>query len=341
MIQPLHSVALSPQSVAPAVPGFGAPEPLTTTTGDGVVLSVERIAPSGPTRGAVILCHGLSSNRYAFDLAERSLARHLAARGFDCFLPNLRGAPGSQPTVRQFGLDEYLEQDLPAVLSLVRARSSSERIHWVGHSMGGILFFAYASEHPDVPVARAVTLGSALDYAAGRSVFQHLLRARPLLPDGLVVPFGALSNLSARSSRLGLPLLPEWMNFYLPNVEGAIRREILRRGFGPIPMRLLDDLATMLTPGGLARRGGVERLQPLLHRYRVPTLMLAGSADRQCDVGAVDATARLLSHLPQLRVEVLGQGHGQREHYGHFDLMVGTRAPTEVWPRITAWLEAG
>lgn len=316
---------------------------LTATTGDGVALSIARVRPPGQpgqARAAVVLCHGLSSNRYAFDLEGRSLAGHLAARGFDCFMPNLRGAPGSRVRVPQYGLDEYIEQDLPAVLKLVQEVSRAERVHWVGHSMGGILLFAYAAEHPDVPIARAVTVGSALDYGAGRSVFQHLLRARPWVPDGLVVPFGGMSRLAARASRLGVPLLPEWMNFSLPNVEGAVRRDILRHGFGPIPMRLLDDLATMLGPTGLARRAGSYLIQPRLGDYRVPTLMLAGSADRQCDVGAVDATARLLSRLPALRVEVFGRDHGQQQDYGHFDLMVGARAATEVWPRITAWLES-
>jgi len=36
-----------------------------------------------------------------------------------------------------------------------------------------------------------------------------------------------------------------------------------------------------------------------------------------------------------------GKAHGQAEDYGHIDFLVGRRAPDEVWPTITRWLEAG
>lgn len=312
---------------------------LTVTTADDVTLTVHRVRPATAPRAAVVLCHGLSSNNYAFDLPQRSLAGYLAGQGFDCFLPNLRGAADSHTDAASFGLDEYVEQDLPAILSLVQSASPSETIHWIGHSMGGILFLMYGAEQPDVPVARAITVGSALDYRAGRSIFQALLHARPLLPDRLNIPFGALSRAAALTSRVGVPLMPEAMNFARPNIEAELRQDILRQGFGPVPMRLLDDLATLLGPDGLARGGGTRPLSPHWPRYRVPTLLVGGTADRQCGVPAVEATSRILAATPELRVATFGREHGQRHDYGHFDLMVGAHAPTEVWPHLSSWLD--
>lgn len=36
----------------------------------------------------------------------------------------------------------------------------------------------------------------------------------------------------------------------------------------------------------------------------------------------------------------LGPRHGQKHHYGHFDVIIGKNAQHEVWPHIVAWLEA-
>lgn len=323
---PSQTVALNPKSK------------LRVRTSDDLTLCVHRIAPQGPCRGAVVLCHGLAANSFAFDLPGRSLAGHLSAHGFECFIPDLRGTGDSGRPATAHGLDDYVERDLPAIIGLVREQALSERIHWLGHSMGGILFFLYASEQPSVPVQRAIALGTALDYRVGRSVYQPLSLAQPFVPAGLRLPYDLLSRISASTSLRRLHLMPESMNFQIDNVEPEVRQAILKHGFGPVPMRLLDDLSTALKPGGLARRGGRLRLRDTLPSYRTPTLLVGGVADVQCGVEAIDETARLLGHVPELRVAVFGRAYGQRQDYGHFDLMVGRNAPTEVWPHLTQWL---
>ena len=43
---------------------------------------------------------------------------------------------------------------------------------------------------------------------------------------------------------------------------------------------------------------------------------------------------------PQKEFVVLGPAGGQREHYGHFDILMGLRAEHEVFPRLAAFLAA-
>ena len=122
-------------------------ERLTATTRDGQNLALWRVRPSGAcpelgrraSRGAVLLLHGLSANRFAFHWPGRSIASYLAAEGFDCYVGELRGAGQSVPTVSTWTFHDYLEQDVPALLERVRDASGHPRVHFMGHSMGGIL----------------------------------------------------------------------------------------------------------------------------------------------------------------------------------------------------------
>src|SRR5687767_4953328 len=86
-------------------------EQLTATTSDGVLLSLRRVRPQGVAGKPVLLVHGLASSGVTFHFPERSLAAYLAARGFDCFIPDLRGAGDSDVPERRWDLHDYLAQD--------------------------------------------------------------------------------------------------------------------------------------------------------------------------------------------------------------------------------------
>jgi pimeloyl-ACP methyl ester carboxylesterase len=312
-------------------------------TADGLSLSVRRIAADrGPSRGAVILQHGLGSNGRVFDLPQRSLARALAASGFDCFIPELRGAGDSPKPQASFGLDQYLEQDLPAILASVLDSTGRSQVSWVGHSLGGILMMMYAIEHPDAPIDRFVAIGSSLDYSAGDSVFRNLLKARPLAGAWLkTFPFGKLSKLQAPFAGRG-PVLPtERINFWRRNVEREVMREILAHGFDDIPMDLLDDLATTFGASGFARKRGALAYLPRTQDFALHTCLIGGSRDLQAPPAGIDRTAELLASAKTLEVARMGTPHGHAEDYGHIDLVMGKHAAHEVWPTITRFLQRG
>jgi pimeloyl-ACP methyl ester carboxylesterase len=96
-----------------------------------------------PDAPPVLLLHGLAQNLNGWDLpvAGHSLARHLAAAGFDVWLGNFRGhgrAPhrsGAGP--RAARIDDYGLLDAPAMVDRVR-RMTGRAPLIVGHSMGGI-----------------------------------------------------------------------------------------------------------------------------------------------------------------------------------------------------------
>lgn len=310
---------------------------IQTTTADGLTLRMRRVRPTGAVgkaRATAILMHGLSANGVVFDAPERSLAAFLAQAGIESYIPDLRGAGLSDRPAGQWGVDDYVSLDLPALLAAVQADSGAQTLQWVGHSMGGILLFFHMMEHPDAPIGRAVTLGSAFDYGTGGSVYGQLHRLLPLVRWMGFLPFGQLCRANAEVAGVGPALPPEALNFHRSNIDIGMMRHILLHGFHRIPMRLFGDLATTFSAQGFSRDGGRIIYRSLLERYRLPTLFIGGSDDGQAPLGAVEETARLLSKHPDSRLVVLGRGRGQRDDYGHFDLLVGERAPDEVWSLI-------
>lgn len=322
-------------------PSGVAREKLFVTTTDGVRLAIHRVPPASGAPSEhppVLLLHGLGANRSGFLVPQRSLAHHLSSLGFDCYVPELRGAGESEVPARPWDLDDYLEHDLPAILSAVRESSGHHEVHWVGHSMGGLLLCCYAilrSAEGDHGIRRGVTIGSALDYRVGQSGFARLFAVRRLIEKLPAVPFGPLAHaLSPLMGRVRNPL--EAFNFSFANVEPEIVRAWHGHGFEWIPTRLLSSLATTFEETGLRSRDGKIRYLDCVQQVRFPLLFVAGSSDVQCPVEAVEATARSVG--PHARLLAFGRAFGHAEDYGHCDLIVGRNAPREVWPHLARFL---
>jgi pimeloyl-ACP methyl ester carboxylesterase len=205
--------------------------------------------------------------------------------------------------------------------------------------MGGILLMLHGIEQPSLPIDRFVAVGTALDYRPGKSVHRDTRRFRFLAGDWLSeLPFGFLGAANGRVAGRG-PLLPvERMNFWRHNIERDVMQRVMRTGFTPIPMRLLDDLGTTFNDAGLSRKDGSLLYLPRAHEFSVPTCLIGGSRDVQATPESVDETARLLRGVPGLEVKRFGKAHGHVEEYGHIDLLVGRNAEAEVWPAIVGFL---
>jgi pimeloyl-ACP methyl ester carboxylesterase len=316
-------------------------EKLETRTADGVRLAVVRVTAQDPglagTRGAVLMVHGLGSNAAVYRVPSLSLADHLAAQGHDCFVAELRGAGGSERPAQRFGLGDYLTHDIPALLELARGASGRPRVSWLGHSMGGFLALMYGIDHADAPLERIVAVASSLDYRPGQSIYRSLRKLRPLAGALPVLPFSLLATLTVPFAGWGPRFLPEGMNFHRANIEPSTTRYLLGNGFSAIQTALLDDLDTTFGEDGFT----VEGRLPYLARaaeLRVPTLLVGGSRDLQCTPEASALTFELLSSVRDKKLAMFGKPYGHAEDYGHFDLIVGKRAQSEVWPEISAFL---
>jgi polyhydroxyalkanoate synthase subunit PhaC len=316
-------------------------------TRDGWRLALSRYLPHkrpDKNRLPILLCPGLSSTRFTFDLGESfSLARHLSEAGYDVWVMELRGHGFSEKPGffrgKSFGwnFDDHILEDAPAALHHVLKTTRSKKVHWIGHSVGGILGFAYLSQTPQAPIASLTAVASSLDYSCGPCDFRELSRLLPLARIFPFVPFGWMSRtiapFLARFHGL-FEKLYAWPENMLPFAF----RTLAANNFVTISSPVLEQLATALKEGGLVSQDGKIRYFEDLKNIKTPVLAIAGDQDRQCGSVAVQQTLDSVgSEVKELAI--FGPKQGHQSHYGHFDLLVGKKSKDEVFPKILSWVE--
>lgn len=317
-------------------PGLSPTEQLWARTQDGLMLSIKRVSDN-PTRGAVMLLHGLGGSSATFHFPERSLASYLSACGFDCYVAELRGSGDSESPKGGWDTDDYLHYDIPALLVRICEVAGERQLSWVGHSMGGVLLYCYGIKHPKAPIVRGITIGSALDYTQGDSGFsQFLFLKRWLQKLRWSLPYGTLSHTLA--PLLGrIPTSFERFNVNPKNIEPRMLRRIYALAFDSIPLELLMNLSSTFEPQGLSCRDGSFSYHAHAADYGIETLAIGGSADAQCPPEAIVATQAAIGSRRKKTV-MFGKRFGHNEDYGHWDLLVGRHAAVEVWPQIESYL---
>ena len=93
---------------------------------------------------AVILLQGTSRTRHCME----PLARHLESEGFTAY------------TVSYASTRLTIEQHAENLGKIVSALTDAEEIHFVGHSMGGLVIRAYLANDPDDRIGRVVMMGT-------------------------------------------------------------------------------------------------------------------------------------------------------------------------------------
>ena len=318
-------------------------------TDDGWRLAIHHYRPQGRSTDEipVVLCHGLGANRYIFDApGSPSLARFLSKRGRDVWVAELRGSGMSdRPGIfladvpYSWTFDDHLHYDVPAIISHVINRTSAGTIHWVGHSMGGMLIHAYLSEHKCPAICSAITLGAPTDFSKTTmkaiiilSRMRFALRLMPIPPmpfnGRLVVPIAD----RVPACLLGL--------FYPPNIAPDVARRIVALGSELITSwKLWLDFGRFVDTGVLAHENGRPYLKNI-SQSSVPIFLIAGAKDAMAPPDSVSAACVPGKDSGERLYNVLGKTSGTVEDYGHVDLLVGMRAEQEVFPSILEWLAA-
>ena len=113
------------------------------TGGAGLKIFVRSWRPSGSTRGAVVICHGVNSHSgYYLWTAQQLVARGLAVYALD-----LHGRGQSEG--ERFYLEsmkDYVD-DVDAVMMLAKSREPGVPVFLLGHSAGGVVSCTYTLEH--------------------------------------------------------------------------------------------------------------------------------------------------------------------------------------------------
>ena len=311
-----------------------------TRTADGWWLALHAYHPPAgvPLRRPVICCHGLCGNHHCYDLTERtSLARTLAAHGHPTFVLDLRGAgesdkggPGRGHPL-SWRLSDHYRYDAPAAIEKVRQVTGADRLHWIGHSMGGMTAYAFLQTPLAEQISRCVILASPATFYKFRPAhrFAPLLR---LIPG---VPMRILSQCVAPLFESFRPLQVFSGNIHLAPGDAALSGANLQ---DQAPSSLLRDF-TRFIQNGYFLDDGNRNLIDGLRQVRTPILFMMGEKD-QMDIEAIKPAVAALGSEEKKFVP-LGVRYGHQTEYGHLTLLLGPHVQEEVFPEILAWLAKG
>jgi pimeloyl-ACP methyl ester carboxylesterase len=312
------------------------------TTGDGWRIAVIRYRPNAPARSLpVLLVHGLASNRYNLDFTdELSLARHLAGRGFDVWIVELRGR-GYSLRPRLFSnvkynwcFDDYAERDLPCAAGVVARVTGAPRLHLVGFSTGALACYAWLSDpHRQVEVASLVSIGGAASFKRlGRALSGRLIRSVRFLRHRWILRVLAPISGHWHPSPLQIIYNPE-------NADGPTQRRAMVNMIANFSRNELLQYSDWILNDVFRSIDQRRDYRAELGRVTAPTLLLAGPRDVLSPPDAVKETHDALGAVEKQFV-ICSRAQGRTVNYGHFDLVIGQKAPEEIYPLVAGWLSA-
>ena len=331
-------------------------------TADGWRLGVRHLRPAAPdpSKLPVVLCHGLGLNGTFWTItepADRHLPAQLLARGYEVFLFDFRGSGESarlgalgevNARLRQtpfleagegrWTVDEIIGYDVPAVLDYVKNATGSDRVNWVGHSLGGMLLFAYleTSGRPD-RVANFVAMGSTITF--DRFPQADMLRANRGLR--FLARFCSPGRLGRPLTYARLPGMDHIDQFYF--TKANVDRGTVSRFYGytleDTGRAALKQLDPYLEYGHFVSADRTVDYSARLPEVKAPVLMIAGDGDVMSDVPSTRLTFDALSS-PDKTFFRFGRAEGHFADYGHCDLVWSRYAPDEIFPPLIDWLDA-
>lgn len=296
-----------------------------------------------PRKGVVLLVHGFAQNRYSWHLSSRSFVNHLADRGFDVFNLELTGHGrsrdyGSRPA-REF--DHYVD-DASAVILGTCAWAKSDATFLVGHSLGGAVCYAAATQVTE-QVAGLVSVAGLFNFGSNPAIgaianflqsmrgVERLVRKLGLGVAGRFLGRALIDRLETTESLFERLPVAGWVP---GSTEPHVLQERLIRGFDWTGVNILLTMLRWASEGTFTGEGGRDYAEEF-SKLDLPLLVLAGDRDRL--LPPVDARpAYDLSASTDKTWKCFGDSE---THWGHLDIVLGEKAPKVVWPYITDWLE--
>ena len=120
----------------------------------GVALHLESYrVDDGQVKQPILLVHGVTYSSHEFDVnyGDYSLARYLAANGFEVWRLDIAGFGESGRVADGFLPDsDYAAEDIAAAVRLILARDGIKRMDVLGWSWGTVTSGRFAARHPEM-----------------------------------------------------------------------------------------------------------------------------------------------------------------------------------------------
>jgi pimeloyl-ACP methyl ester carboxylesterase len=307
------------------------PDHLTTyETVDGWTNNLRHYPGDGPT---VVLVHGMAATHRNWDFRpEVSLAAYLHDRGYDVWVPELRGDPGShhpsKTAARAYTFDDIAHHDVPAFVSQILEFTGEDQLFWVGHSMGGMLLYTALTQDPS-RIAAGVAISSPVS-------FEH-----PIGTHKMIRPLGFLLHGNGRLTsphlgKIGVTLGLGKLAESIVSTKDSMRREMLHglahHVLWTLPKPMAHQAIQWIRSHDLATLDG----EPWVEPADTPMLVMAGPKDHI--ISEPDA-AKACDVYTDCDYIQLSEAGGFSHDYGHIDPVLGRMAQIEVYPIVLQFLE--
>ncbi|MBU2488158.1 MAG: alpha/beta hydrolase [Proteobacteria bacterium] len=357
---------------APQPPYFLRAEDQFARDGDREIFikKIHSESKSLPRRGAVILAPGLATNANLFRMDDRgqtlylnhnrSFANFLASEGFTVYLyhpgftervhnryvsshcPDSIHYKKTYITPPDLDFSGLVDREVPMVVEHACADSDTDRVTWVGFSLGGMLMYAHLANREDRRVANVVTIGSPVNL---NNLFIRIIPYTNLANRALGMEERSLLNTAAAGvapvtrliRKLPGPILrynPFLMFLWNPfNIHARTVKTVLGQIVEPIPPKLHASLKAMIGEGVASRMYSPDLIKRMraANRDHAKFLFFFGQYDMVAQPDSV-----LLAH------EIITPKNPENlksvPATGHLDLMVGQNAMQKVWRPTCRWL---
>lgn len=312
-------------------------------TSDGWKIALHRHQGKG-AKHPVLLVHGLASNaaNLDFPIKDLSLARYLKKNGYDAWVVDLRGSGLSKKkrlTSIKWYFDDYLFKDLPATVDYILKQTKARKIHYVGHSLGGILAFPFNQTYHHKKILKSlITVGTPMAIKTKPGYFKYLFRIDNVLKFIPWVPYKTASKLAHVFSEYLLGLDDHHL-FSKNNMTPEIFRTMLRHAVESVPSSLILQIHSWIRNSYFGSLDGTINFMENIQDHSMPVMMIVGSIDTFTPPSEVRLAFRRLPGEKKT-LKVFGKKHGHRNEYGHIDLILGKHAPQEVFPHILEWMDS-
>jgi pimeloyl-ACP methyl ester carboxylesterase len=286
-------------------------------SGDGVSLGVVRYSLVAPEPGQrrVLIVGELGHGRALFD----GLARALARRGFVVYLAQLRGQGASQWP--GYHLRDWVTHDLPAVARAL-AEDGAPEFSLIAHGFGGALALAATTRELRGRVTRAVALSTPVEAQVPSRLVERLLAGGGR--------FSALGT-DPESARLFQLVLGGG-----PTVDAEALARFRGGGLSDLGHAASGELLGWMRSGDLALGDG-STVASRLAAYEVPTWLVL-PLDDGFAASEMAAPLRELSRAPVV-MRALNRAEFVGEDYDHATMLIGRRAPIDIWRGAIRFLE--
>lgn len=292
----------------------------------------------------VLVCHGISSNKWMLDLEpEHSIAYYLKEKGFEVWMVNLRGTDlGTKPSFfnsdkYNYTFDDYVSEDVPSVIDYVLTQTGKSSVHWVGHSMGGMIVYAYAGTYGDEKFRSLTFIGSPVKFDIPGKLF-NLAKKHIQLVDSLnFIPTRAGSLLIAPFGRIPLDAFESTI-WNKENLPPKLRKKILTLSVENIAGGVMRQFEKFIRTGKFESMDGKRDYLEGLRNIRKPSLFITGILDNLASPHNVFPAYEKISSDNKIFF-VLSTGNGYLADYGHVDLAIGDNAIKDTYSIIGDFLD--